>query len=158
MKKLMVILFLVAVSCWLGCEKEYDGFPETQDSNCAWEVNDRDFVEGLCGEYGIDFNDYYRISCPKCIVDGAFIERRPDGSVMAKFYYPMDGQVYCSECGYPIGHDWQIYKIDSSYGSIVQETAESNEPNEYIEPNNFPVPFPGLNKAVCFRIEDANAE
>ena len=85
-------------------------------------------LEILCKEHDIsieDVNDFYIISCPKCIYGGARIQSSSSGSLYYGFHiaYPkleklkpnesvvIDGRLsrtYCNKCLYPIGTDWNI--------------------------------------------------
>jgi hypothetical protein len=103
--------------------------PKVQGSNLAWFPDDGDFVSGICESYDIDPNsDYYRISCPHCVTGGAFVCRLPDGSTVARLYYG-PSFVVCAGCGYPLAHDWCVYKISPDHNSYTVKVVGSLEVN-----------------------------
>lgn len=126
-KILIATTLLIVIFC--GCKKdEYFSPKEIRVSDC--NLSSDDFIKILCEDNKIDINDYYRIECPKCPSGhyvswdiekpkgGAFIERTPDGEEFYLFYGVAEGiegkpaGIYCDRCGYQIGSNWTIFKID----------------------------------------------
>ena len=126
-----ILLVLCLMLFVFGCEDTDYFVPECQLSDCA--LDGEDFVEVLCKANGVDVNGFYRIECPYCpsgdwysgidydeVDFGAYIERKPDGTTLCLFYGVAEGiedmvaGTFCGQCGYQIGYDWTIIKVQNN--------------------------------------------